>query len=241
MPTLIGEVAALYRYPVKSMAGESLEVADLGWHGVLGDRRMALRRVGDRGGFPWLTASKLPELICYTPLREAGAALDALPTHVRTPDGRSLDAFGEALVSEIGMRHGTGVEMTHLNRGVFDEASISMIATASIAEASRLAALPADVRRFRPNILLNTRDGTPFEEEQWVGATIRFGDGTEGAEIAITNYDERCSMVNFDPDTARATPELLKAIVAARGNRLGVYAAVTRCGRITMGQSVFVM
>ncbi|HWW94286.1 MAG TPA: MOSC N-terminal beta barrel domain-containing protein, partial [Vicinamibacteria bacterium] len=59
----IGEVEALFRYPVKSMSGEPLEVADLGWHGLDGDRRLAFRRADDRGGFPWLTASKLPELI----------------------------------------------------------------------------------------------------------------------------------------------------------------------------------
>lgn len=69
MPTLIGEVAALYRYPVKSMAGQSLRTADLGWYGCTGDRRLALRRVDDRGRFPWLTASKLPELILYVQRR----------------------------------------------------------------------------------------------------------------------------------------------------------------------------
>jgi uncharacterized protein YcbX len=59
----IGQVEAIFRYPVKSMGGERLETANLGWHGLDGDRRLALRRIGDRGGFPWLTASKLPELI----------------------------------------------------------------------------------------------------------------------------------------------------------------------------------
>ena len=63
----VGEVEALFRYPIKSMRGEPLEVADLGWHGLDGDRRLAFRRAGDRGGFPWLTASKLPELILFAP------------------------------------------------------------------------------------------------------------------------------------------------------------------------------
>ena len=52
-------VEAIYRYPVKSMAGERLEVAELGWHGLEGDRRLALRRLEDRTGFPWLSASKV--------------------------------------------------------------------------------------------------------------------------------------------------------------------------------------
>ena len=67
MPIQIGEVEKLLRYPVKSMMGESLDVADLGWYGLDGDRRLAFRRADDRSGFPWLTASKLPELILFAP------------------------------------------------------------------------------------------------------------------------------------------------------------------------------
>ena len=69
MPIKIGEVAALYRYPVKSMRGELLEVAELGWHGLAGDRRLAFRRTDDRGGLLWLTATKLPDLILFAPRR----------------------------------------------------------------------------------------------------------------------------------------------------------------------------
>jgi len=57
MPTEIGQVEAIFRYPVKSMRGEQLEVANLGWHGLEGDRRLAFRRMADRSGMPWLTAS----------------------------------------------------------------------------------------------------------------------------------------------------------------------------------------
>ena len=57
----IGRVRSLFRYPVKSMAGVSLEHASLGWHGIEGDRRFAFRRVTEKGGMPWLTASRLPE------------------------------------------------------------------------------------------------------------------------------------------------------------------------------------
>lgn len=235
----IGEVAALYRYPVKSMAGESLDVADLGWHGLAGDRRMAFRRIDDHGGFPWLTASRLPELILYLPRRLEPSALGDLPTHVRTPEGRELAVFGHELANEIGLRHGSSVEMMHLNRGIFDEASISVISSATIGEVARLAAQPPDVRRFRPNILIASRRSVPFEEDEWVGGSLSFGAAGDGAAIAITNYDERCSMVNFDPDSARSTPEVLRAIVGARNNRAGVYATVTRRGRVAAGQPVF--
>jgi uncharacterized protein YcbX len=239
MAMKIGEVEALYRYPVKSMMGESLDVADLGWHGLDGDRRLAFRRADDRGGFPWLTASTLPELILFAPQRRGSGASGALPTHVRTPEGQELELFGQELATEVGRRHGAPVEMMHLNRGIFDEASISVIVSATVGEVGRLAAQRPDVRRFRPNILIASSRSVPFEEEEWVGGVLWFGETKEGASVGITNRDERCSMVNFDPDSARPGPEVLKAIVRVRDNKAGVYGAVTRRGRGVVGQPVF--
>jgi uncharacterized protein len=235
----IGEVEALFRYPVKSMGGESLEVADLGWHGLDGDRRLAFRRVDDRGGFPWLTASKLPELILFAPQRRGPASDGTLPTHVRTPEGEELALFGQELAAEVGRRHGSPVEMTHLNRGIFDEASISVITSVTVGEIGKLAGQQADVRRFRPNILIASLRSVPFEEDEWVGGVLTFGEAKAAAAIGVTNYDERCSMVNFDPDSARSTPEVLKAIVRERDNKAGVYGTVTRRGRLGVGQPVF--
>ncbi len=235
----IGEVAALFRYPVKSMAGERLDAADLGWHGLDGDRRLAFHREHDRGGFPWLTASKLPELICFTPLRRGPAADGTLPTHVRTPEGEELGLFGDELAAHVGQRHGSPVRMVHLDRGIFDDASVSVIAAATVDEIGRLSGERADVRRFRPNVLIASTRGAPFEEDEWVGGVLSFGESGDAAAIAITHRDERCAMVNFDPDSARASPEVLKAIVRARDNKAGVYATVVRCGRIAAGETVF--
>jgi len=235
----IGEVEKLFRYPVKSMMGEALRVANLGWHGVDGDRRLAFRRVDDRGGFPWLTASTLPELILFAPQRRGAADAGDLPTHVRTPEGDELALFGQELASEVGRRHGLPLEMMHLNRGIFDEASLSVIASATVDEVARLAMQRPDVRRFRPNILIASTRSAAFEEDEWVGGVLSFGENDEGAAIAVTNRDERCSMVNFDPDSARPTAEVLKAIVRSRDNKAGVYGAVLRRGRVAVGQSVF--
>lgn len=239
MPTLIGEVAALYRYPVKSMAGQSLRTADLGWHGFTGDRRLALRRVDDRGGFPWLTASKLPELILYVPGSQEPAADADLPPHVLTPEAQKLPVFSPELAAEIGRRHGSPVEMMHLSRGIFDEASVSLISTATVNAVAALSAQLPDVRRFRPNILIANRREVPFEEDEWVGGVLTFGASSVAPEIALTNWDERCSMVNFDPETAKPTPEVLRAIAQARNNKAGVYGAVLGRGRIEVGQPVY--
>jgi uncharacterized protein YcbX len=221
------------------MSGELLEVADLGWHGLDGDRRLAFRRPDDRSGFPWLTASKLPELIRFAPQRRGPAVAGTLPTHVRTPEGDELAVFSQELATEVGRRHGSPVEMVHLNRGIFDEASISLIASTTVAEVGRLAALRPDVRRFRPNVLIASSRSIPFEEDEWVGGVLSFGETNEAAEIYITNRDERCSMVNFDPESARPSADVLKAIVRVRDNKAGVYGAVTRRGRLTVGQPIF--
>ena len=239
MASPIGEIETLFRYPIKSMGGELLEVADLGWHGVDGDRRLVFRRIEDRGGFPWLTASKLPELILFAPQRRDPAADGDLPTHVRTPEGEELAVSGPELATTIGRRHGAPVEMMHLNRGVFDEAAISVIAAPTVAEIGRLSAQPPDVRRFRPNILIAPLRAVPFEEDAWVGGVLTFGEARGSAAIFVTHRDERCSMVNFDPTSARPTPEVLKAIARERDNKAGVYGTVIRPGRIAVGQPVF--
>src|ERR1017187_8326919 len=129
----IGHVEAIFRYPVKSMGGERLEAATLGWHGLEGDRRLAFRRMNNSSGFPWLSASQLPDLLRFTPLRREGAAREGaahredgqgdlhLPTHIRTPDGEELPVFGEALAAEVGRRYGAPVQMMQLKHGRSEE------------------------------------------------------------------------------------------------------------------------
>src|SRR5215207_3184531 len=91
----LGRVHELVRYPVKSMAGIPTESAFLGWHGLQGDRRFAFRRLNDNSGFPWLSASRVPELLLYQPLGLDETAEEPVPTHVRTPEGIHL-ALGSA-------------------------------------------------------------------------------------------------------------------------------------------------
>jgi uncharacterized protein len=239
MPIEIGYVEAIFRYPVKSMSGERLEVAQLGWHGLDGDRRLAFRRIDDRSGLPWLTAGKLPDLLLFTPQRRGnGAAQEDLPTHVRTPDGEELPVFGKELAAEIGRRYGSPVEMMQLNHGIFDEASISVIAFDTVREIGRLAGLSPDVRRFRPNVVIRLQQSAPLQEDEWLGSVLSFGAGDDAPAITVTMRDVRCSMVNLDPDSARPAPEVLKAVVRANQNNAGVYGAVTRIGRLAVGQTI---
>ncbi len=238
MPIEIGHIEAIFRYPVKSMGGERLEVASLGWHGIDGDRRLAFRRIDERSGFPWLTAGRLPELLLFTPQRPADGVPGDLPTHVRTPDGREMPVFGEDLAAEVGRRHGAPVQMMQRNEGIFDEASVSVITLDTVREIGRLAGRTSDVRRFRPNIVVCSLRSVPFQEDEWLGGVLSFGDEEEGPAITVTMRDVRCSMVNLDPDSAAPAPELLKAVVRANQNNAGIYGAVNRTGRLTVGQAI---
>src|SRR5579872_945821 len=235
--TEIGQVEAIFRYPVKSMAGEQLEEATLGWHGIEGDRRLAFRRIENHSGMPWLTASKLPELLLFTPRRNGNDG--DVPTHVRTPEGEELPIFGEELAKQIGRRFGAPVEMMQLRNGIFDDASLSVIASDTVREIERLAGRGLDIRRFRPNVVVRLLRPVPFQEDKWLGGALSFGEGDDGPAIAVTMRDLRCSMVNLDPDSASAAPEVMKAIVRANENNAGIYGAVTRTGRLAVGQSIF--
>lgn len=234
----IGHVEAIFQYPVKSMAGEPLDSATLGWHGLEGDRRLALRRIEDRGGFPWLSASKLPDLLRFAPCQRDSGAPEELPTHVRTPDGQELPVLGEELAADVGRRYGAPVQMMQLRHGIFDDASLSVIALDTVLEIARLAGRSPDVRRFRPNVLVRPLRSGPFQEDEWVGGELSFGAADDAPAISVTMRDVRCSMVNLDPDSAGSAPEVLKAVVRANQNNAGIYGTVVRIGRLEVGQPV---
>lgn len=238
MLTKVGHVEAIFRYPVKSMAGERLDQAELGWHGLEGDRRLAFRRLGDRGGFPWLTAGKLPDLVLFAPQRDQNSAQGDLPTHVRTPEGEEMCVFGEELAAEIGRRYGAPAQIMHLKHGIFDDASVSVIASDTVCEIGRLSGQCPDVRRFRPNVVVRLLRPVPFQEDEWLGGVLSFGEEDDAAAITVTTRDIRCSMVNLDPDSASPAPEVLKAVVRANQNNAGIYGAVTRTGRLAVGQTI---
>lgn len=234
----VGRVRAIFRYPVKSMAGELLDVATLGWHGIYGDRRFAFRRLNDKGGFPWLTASKVPELILYKPIRLDHDTADSLPTHVRTPDGKEYELRSNELREEISTLFGSDVEMMNFKHGIFDEGIISVISLGTVNGVAREAGRGVDLRRYRPNVVIETNTSEPFEEDKWVGQTLIFGEGDDAAAVKITMRDERCVMINLDPDTAERDSEVMKTVVRLNENCAGVYSTVFRTGEIRAGQVV---
>lgn len=238
MTVEIGRISELVRYPVKSMAGATTESAFLGWHGLNGDRRFGFRRLGDSSGFPWLTASRFPELILYRPSGLDESATEPLPTHVETPAGTQVELRSATLQSEISNRCGIDVEVMMLKHGIFDDASVSVISLGTIAGIGRAAGLELDRRRFRANIVLEMHSTEPFLEDQWVGGTLVFGDADDAPAVSVTMRDLRCMMINLDPDTAKQDAQVMKAVVGLNANNAGVYGTVVRTGTLHVGQMV---
>jgi MOSC domain-containing protein len=135
----------------------------------------------------------------------------------------------------VAEKFGSPVELMKLKHGIFDEASLSVINLATIAAIGREAGQTLDTRRFRANVLIRSDATEPFVEDDWVGGRLVF---ESGAMINVTMRDERCVMINLDPDTAQQEPRVMKAAVRLNENNAGVYASVVRTGQISVGDSV---
>jgi MOSC domain-containing protein len=234
----VGRVCEIVRYPVKSMAGTATESAFLGWHGLAGDRRFAFRRMGVDSGFPWLSASRLPELLLYHPVGLDESTGEPLPTHVRTPAGSCVELRSPELTAEIAERFGSGVDLMKLKHGIFDEGAVSVISPATIAGIGREAGLDLDRRRFRANIVVETERCELFLEDEWVGRMLVFGDSDPRPAVSVTMCDMRCMMINIDPETGERDARVMKTVVRLNENNAGVYATVVRSGTIRVGDRV---
>jgi uncharacterized protein YcbX len=234
----VGYIRELVRYPVKSMAGVATQSAFLGWHGLQGDRRFAFRRLNDNSGFPWLTASRLPELLLYQPIGLEETAEEPAPTHVRTPEGVSLALGSAELQDSVSQKFGNPLELMKLKHGIFDDASVSVINLATIAAISREVGQDLDTRRFRANIVIATDSTDAFSEDSWIGGRLVFGSDETAPVVSLTMRDLRCVMINLDPDTAEADARIMKAAVRLNQNNAGAYGTVARTGQISVGQPV---
>lgn len=237
---LVGTVREIYRFPVKSMAGEAQRTATIGWHGLEGDRRFAFRRIADTSGFPWLTAGKLPALLRHRPYYPSGADSGQL-IRVVTPDDQDLAGDSAELRDRIAAFYGGPVELLHLKHGIFDEAPLALITAATLRRLSEASGIPLDVRRFRPNILIETPEEQPFAEDGWVGRSLSCGGKPESALIGVTARDLRCAVVNLDPDTAHSDPRLLKATAQLNTVCAGVYGVPVRTGTISVGDRIYAL
>ena len=228
--TVVGCVAGLWRYPVKSMAAEELDGVEVSWHGLAGDRRWAFIRDGQvRSGFPWLTIRQRPELAHYRPRFAEPDRPNASPTLVRTPSGGELDVADPALAAELG----PGVRVIKQDRGVFDTMPLSLLTTQTLAGLGRLVGSDLAAARFRPNLLVEACEGD-FPEDAWVGRILRIG----RLRMRVDKHDTRCVVVTIDPVTLHRDPAILRAIARERGAQLGVYGSTVEPGRVAVGDPV---
>jgi uncharacterized protein YcbX len=234
MPEPLGHVRELWRYPVKSMAGEPLEAAQLGWHGLPGDRRYAWVQSEDGSSFPWLTIREISELVHFVPRLVDARRPELSRVEVDTPDGDTvaLEDLGDRLAGRLG----APVHLMRSARGLFDAFPVSLLSLGTVRSLGAATGMALDPRRFRPNILVETTTGEPHEEDTWVGRAVRIGDT---ATVRLDARDERCVITNVDPDTAERDPRVLREIAQRREACTGVYGSVVTPGEIAVGDPVW--
>jgi MOSC domain-containing protein len=227
----VGTLIAIWRFPVKSMAGEQLDGAEISWHGITGDRRWAFIQPGlERSNFPWLTIRELPQMWRYEPRLAEPGRPDASATIVRTPSGAEYDVADPQLAAELG----DGVRVIKQNRGVFDAAPLSLISTQSVGAIDELVRPQLVPKRFRPNLVIETSG--PYREDDWVGHTLTIG----SMRMRVDRRDERCVITSTDPETTAVDPSVLKTIGRERNACLGVYGTPVDPGRVAVGDEIYV-
>lgn len=227
----VGTLAALYRYPVKSMKEEALTTVEAGWHGLAGDRRWAFVRPGmERSGFPWLTIREKADLWRYEP-RFVGEAVESAKTMVKTPEGEEWEVADPDLARHLG----EGVRVTKVYSGVFDTFPLSFLSLQSVARLAGMAGQELTALRFRPSLVIDA-EGGEFPEDSWVGRTLQIGT----LRCRVDSRDQRCMMVNVADDGTPGNGEVLKAIARERQACFGVYGSTVTPGRLTVGDEVLV-
>ena len=223
-------LAAIWRYPVKSMHGEPLREATLAARGVDGDRRFAFESSGAPPGMLRLTGAGRREwLRCRARIVAGGK------TRVRTPDGKMHDVRDAALLESLSRQLADGHTLTLTESSVpqTDCRPVSLISNATIAHLAGELGHALDPRRFRANFYL---DGErPFWEDALVGRTVRIG---AQATLRVLERDPRCRFITLDPDTTEPLPGLMKLLDRFHQGRAGVYAAVVCPGPVAHGDLV---
>jgi len=202
-------VAELWRYPVKSMGGERLNEAELGAHGIPGDRIYQVRRPDGR----IVDARAHPRMLAMRPA--------FTPSGELLLNGQPWDSPAIARAVEEAAAVGPGA---HLAR--YEGAERFDVLPLLVATDGAIAAFGHDRRRLRPNIVLAGVEG--LAEREWEGRALRIGD----AIIGLHNLRSRCVMTTYDPDTQAHDPRVFQRIVEEFDGKMALDCWVIRGGRI---------
>ncbi|GIG71003.1 MOSC domain-containing protein [Phytomonospora endophytica] len=269
------KLAALRRYPVKSLLGESLSAAVLGEGGVAGDRRFAL--VDGETGL--VASAKQPRLwrellsasavvvggdrvrvsfsdgrVVVGPSAGLDAALSELTgRNVRltdvVPEGASLHRSVPEEVLELGVEAEVDATVSTLGAILpgtfFDFAPIHLITTGTLAAiGGRSSRGMVEVERYRPNLVIDTGNGSGFAEDAWVGRTVVLGGR---ARLRVLLPSPRCAIPTLahgglpgDRDALRVLAEHHRVTIPDFGTfpTAGVYAVVESGGEVAVGDTV---
>jgi uncharacterized protein YcbX len=201
----IGTVAGLWRYPVKSLAAQSLTAVEIECDGLAGDRRAALivRTAGHaRSDKPW--RGKEHHLLHTTATPQAACALAA--------------QSGIAIEPISGERY-------------FDAQPVSLIFDTWLHDVETLVGCSLDPQRYRPNIFALAAPRFSQREAALVGTAIEVG----GARLRVVATIKRCVTTTYDVATGTSDPAILRAVATARDNVVGVYCGVERPGSVAHG------
>jgi len=261
--TTIGTVESLWRYPIKSMSGEAMTEAFMGFSGFYGDRCFAFKNSSARKGFPYLNATVQQQMLRYRPqfryaeraakppnlteamsiapgVTPANAAPNDLIVDVVTPSGTVVAVDDPALIEMLceGLRGENHLTLVRSDRALTDCRPVSLISLQTIRQVEAELGIPLDKRRFRANVYLNLASDTGFAEDELVGRKLRIG---ARAVMMVLERDPRCKIMSLDPDTGEHNPEVLRKVVQAHSNFAGVYCAVLVEGMLAKGNSIEVV
>jgi uncharacterized protein len=238
MPT--GTVSRLWRWPVKSMAGEEVRALSLGPRGAGGDRVHAVLHE-HKGAWRPLTAREAPRMLAWRAAYpfNLDAGLDpANPPHaiVTEPSGAHSWRWGDPrLRSALERDLGRAVRLERDTGGIPDVPGTVLVTVAgTLAELSRELGTDVDARRFRTNLHLEL-DAEPWAELAWAGAELEL---KGGVRLRVDGACERCAIPTRDPDTQEKWPRLLAHLAAEHGQDFGLLARVMAPGRVHVGEHV---